>query len=262
MNIFQRVKQKVHRETAGLSTWLKESRLEKNEGYCNICESATTFIIYDSWLRDNYRCKKCQSIPRNRAIRNALDKFAPNWKELQIHESSPGGLFSDLLRKQCPGYSTSHYYKDVPHGQYKGPHRSEDLTALTFADHTFDIVISCDVFEHVFNPDKAYAEIARVLKPGGMHIFTLPWIPAHATSSPRAELNAAGEIVYLKEAEYHGNPIDSKGSLVTHDWGRDIADFIYTSSRMTTTIYLEIDRAKGLDAKMLEVFISRKAEGK
>jgi hypothetical protein len=29
---------------------------------------------------------------------------------------------------------------------------------------------------------------------------------------------------------------------------------------MTTTIYLEIDRSKGLDAQFLEVFISRKPD--
>ena len=30
--------------------------------------------------------------------------------------------------------------------------------------------------EHVFNPDKAFFEIARTLKQGGSHIFTVPII--------------------------------------------------------------------------------------
>jgi ubiquinone/menaquinone biosynthesis C-methylase UbiE len=62
----------------------------------------------------------------------------------------------------------------VPRGQYKGEHRSEDLRALTFPDQSFDLFITSDVFEHVFEPEKGFGDIARVLKPGGMHIFTMP----------------------------------------------------------------------------------------
>jgi SAM-dependent methyltransferase len=241
---------------------LKLMKLEKNEGYCNICESETTFVIYDPWLRDNYKCIKCGTIPRNRALLNAIHKFSPGWEKMQLHESSPGNELSKFLRKKCAGYSSSHYYSDVPRGEYKGLHRSEDLSAMTFPDNSFDLLVTSDVFEHVFEPAKAFAEINRVLKPGGQHIFTMPWIPALKRSECRAKFNPDGTINYLKEAHYHGNPIDAKGSLVTFDWGLDFPDFIYTSSGMTTTIYLEIDRKKGLDGQFLEVFVSRKPDAK
>lgn len=133
---------------------------------------------------------------------------------------------------------------------------------MTFPDNSFDLFVTSDVFEHVFEPGKAFAEINRVLKPGGLHIFTMPWIPSMKRSVRRAKLNADGTIDHLKEAQYHGNPIDAKGSLVTFDWGLDFADFIYNESGMTTTIYLEIDRKKGLDAQFLEVFVSRKPDAK
>jgi hypothetical protein len=67
-------------------------------------------------------------------------------------------------------------------------------------------------------------------------------------------------IEYLSEPEYHGNPIDKKGSLVTFDWGRDFVNFIDSNSGMRTMVHLEIDRKKGLDGDFLEVFISRKNE--
>ena len=242
----------------GMRAQYRENKLERNAGYCNICEAETEFIIYDAWLRDNYKCKRCGTIPRNRALLNALNKFSPDWRKLQVHESSPGGQFSDFVKKHCPGYSSSHYFLDVPRGEYKGEHRSEDLTQLTFADEQFDVLLSSDVFEHVFEPEKAFAEINRVLKPGGVHIFTIPWVPANKKSVQRARLNADGSIEYLLPAEYHRNPVDKNGSLVTYDWGQDFGDIIYRHSGMTTTIYLEIDRGKGLDAKFLEVFISRK----
>src|SRR5262249_26255553 len=38
---------------------------------------------------------------------------------------------------------------------------------LPFADASFDAVLSTDTFEHVMDLDLAFAEIARVLKPGG-----------------------------------------------------------------------------------------------
>jgi len=42
-------------------------------------------------------------------------------------------------------------------------------------DESFDLVITLDVFEHVLRPAKAFAEIARTLKPGGAHIYTVPY---------------------------------------------------------------------------------------
>lgn len=239
----------------------QERRLPRNSGYCNICESETEFIEYKPWLRGNYKCRKCQSQPRNRALLNVLNKYCKNWRELVVHESSPSGPFSEYIKKNCSNYSSSHYFSDVPRGQYKGEFRSEDLSALTFADNSFDLLVTSDVFEHVMEPDKAFREITRVLKPGGMHIFTIPWIPNHKHSSRRAALKADGSIEYLKEPEYHGNPIGGgKGSLVTYDWGLDFPDFIYKHGGMITQVYLEINRNKGLDGEFLEVFISRKED--
>ena len=43
--------------------------------------------------------------------------------------------------------------------------------ALPSEDSSFDVVICVDVLEHVKDPQKAIAEIARVLKPGGMFCF-------------------------------------------------------------------------------------------
>jgi SAM-dependent methyltransferase len=240
-----------------IQPYLNRLRFKHNSGFCNICERHTIFFEFSDWLRDNYKCQYCGSIPRNRALVNALDTFYPDWRELNIHESSPGGPVSVFLSKKAKHYSSSHYYEDVPRGSYQGTHRSEDLTQLTFNDKEFDVFITSDVFEHVFNPGKAFEEIARVLKPGGAHIFTMPWYPGLKHSLERAELKN-GEIVYLQEAVYHGNPIDNSGSLVTRDWGADFCDYIYNASELYTTVYLKKDRKLGLEAELLEVFISRK----
>ncbi|HET9931340.1 MAG TPA: class I SAM-dependent methyltransferase, partial [Polyangiaceae bacterium] len=53
-------------------------------------------------------------------------------------------------------------------------YRVEDATALSFADLSFDTVVCMEVIEHVSDPRKLLAEIARVLKPEGRAILTCP----------------------------------------------------------------------------------------
>ena len=49
-----------------------------------------------------------------------------------------------------------------------------DATALPFPDATFDAVISSEVLEHIPDDTGALAELARVLKPGGVLAATVP----------------------------------------------------------------------------------------
>jgi SAM-dependent methyltransferase len=49
-----------------------------------------------------------------------------------------------------------------------------DATALPFKDETFDAAICVEVFEHLFAPHDAAAEIRRVLRPGGRLIASVP----------------------------------------------------------------------------------------
>ena len=49
-----------------------------------------------------------------------------------------------------------------------------DVSALPFADGCCDVVLSCDVLEHVPDDRQALAELLRVLKPGGLLLLTVP----------------------------------------------------------------------------------------
>lgn len=250
MVMIKKIRQKVQRY------W---QRATAQKGYCPICEDTVHFVKRGAWLRDQYKCSKCQSIPRFRALIDALKRFYPGWENMHIHESSPGtGSSSKFLRTRCRNYSSSQYFPDVPRGTFKDGSRSEDLTALTFEDNSFDLVVTQDVFEHVMEPAKAFREIARVLKPGGAHLFSMPWYPELPHTRQRAKTEN-GSIVHLEQPVYHGNPVDQEnGSLVTYDWGQDFVDFIYNVSGMYTVIYLQRDNTKGLDGEFLEIFISRK----
>jgi 2-polyprenyl-3-methyl-5-hydroxy-6-metoxy-1,4-benzoquinol methylase len=45
---------------------------------------------------------------------------------------------------------------------------------LPFADHSFDVVLCTEVLEHVPDPAVVVAELARVTKPGGRVIVSIP----------------------------------------------------------------------------------------
>lgn len=48
------------------------------------------------------------------------------------------------------------------------------LTQLSYKKETFDLVTTFDVIEHIEDDKKALAEIARVLKKGGLAVFNVP----------------------------------------------------------------------------------------
>lgn len=51
-----------------------------------------------------------------------------------------------------------------------------DGKKMPFVDATFDVVISTEVLEHIPDPDVYLMEVKRVLKPGGMFFFTVPFL--------------------------------------------------------------------------------------
>lgn len=230
-----------------------------NVGFCPVCVQNVTFTASSSWFRDHYICESCGSIPRERALMRVIETFYPDWQGLTIHETSPGGRGASLrLAKEATGYIPSHFFSDTPRGEFKWGFKSEDLEALTFHDESIDLHISQDVMEHIFNPELAFKEIARTLRPGGAHIFTLPIVNKGGKSSRRALLDAQGHVMHLKEAQYHGNPVDETGALVTFDWGYDICEKIHAASGMFTHVVQIDDLSNGIRAEYIDVLVSVK----
>jgi SAM-dependent methyltransferase len=228
-----------------------------NNGYCPICEGEAHFEAHHEWLRDFYLCARCGTCPRQRATVGVLNLIQPQWKREIIHESSPCIPF---FGEQCTGYSYSHYFKDVPPGSRKDGVLSENLESLTFRDCTFDVFITQDVLEHVFNPALAVREIARVLKPNGVHVFTTPKHKHVLQSRQRARLLPDGTVEHLLPEEYHGNPIGDGRSLVTWDYGTDLDDLLGSWSGYLVSDYVLRDHARGIAGEYLDVFVMRKDE--
>jgi ubiquinone/menaquinone biosynthesis C-methylase UbiE len=88
--------------------------------------------------------------------------------------------------KECPKYIPTYFFPNIPLGSFQNGFRCEDLENLTFEDQSIDLHITQDVFEHVFDPGKAFREIARTLMPGGAQIFTAPLVNNNKSSRRRA----------------------------------------------------------------------------
>lgn len=186
--------------------------------------------------RDSYWCVKCRALLRHRDIAQIiLDQYGlgecthlgqlvsyERFRKLSIYEVGIKGPIADRL-KDHPDYVQSYYWNNRTLGSQHDGVYCQDLRALTFKDESFDLVISIDVLEHVFDPEDALSEIARVLKPGGLHVFSIPFAQKFTKQSrARAQL-INGEIDYIHAPVYHvaGN---EDPSLVVTDWGLDIVD--------------------------------------
>ena len=190
-----------------------------------------------------------------------IQMFFPSWRNMSIHEGSPANRSTSIKLREAKSYVASQYDRSIPFGSThaEGGYRSEDLENQTFPDENFDLVVTQDVFEHLFDPAKAIAEIARTLKPNGVYVMSVPIICKDKPSRRRAAM-VNGEVKTYFPEEWHGNPIDPKnGSLVTIDWGYDILDFIQAHSGMTSSLVYFDDLHRGLRAQLMDIIVARKS---
>lgn len=225
-------------------------------GWCPLCDNATLFVRTKASPREGLPCFRCQGITRWRALVLVLEAVVPDWRDLKVYESSGAGGASAKFARECPGYVASQFFPGVEPGTTHEGWRVEDLTRLTFADGTFDVVITQDVFEHVPDPEACFGEVARVLRAGGVHVFTVPFYEDRL-SSPRARVLADGTVEHMETPIYHDDPVSDDGALVITDWGTDLPELIERWSGMATTASAPCSPAAALDGSQV-IYISRK----
>jgi SAM-dependent methyltransferase len=76
-----------------------------------------------------------------------------------------------------PGFFASYHRCSVVTDVTPADHldRTADVHNLPFDDNSFDGVAGIDVLHHFADPSRAFAEIARVLKPSGRLVLIEPW---------------------------------------------------------------------------------------
>lgn len=137
-----------------------------------------------------------------------------------VYELSSRGALCRYLRRAFARVTVSELFDGVPPGGFHNGVQCQDVQALTYADAVFDLVTSTEVFEHVADDGRAFAEVHRVLRPGGHLVFTVPLMAAPTLERARVE---GGAVVHLVEPEYHGDRLRGRrGVLAFRTYGPDI----------------------------------------
>jgi SAM-dependent methyltransferase len=206
------------------------------EDTCNVCGEHHVFVRRNASLREGYRCPTCKASLRYRGQADAILRCyardgatsiseiarEPAFRALHFWEPGVLGPFRAHFGPM-PNYVVSDFWPDVRPGDERDGVRCEDLMALTFRDESFDLVVTSDIFEHVRKPDVGFAEVHRVLRPGGRHIFSIPvQEPMRAVTLERVD-TSGDEDVYILEPRYHLGPNNSQ-HIVYNDFGRDLLD--------------------------------------
>ncbi len=189
-------------------------------GFCFVCQKRTQFL--SSWelafnvgghlemnWREHLQCPRCRLNNRMRASVHLLMKIIAPTRESRIYateQSSPLYIYSLM------GENSS---KKLRH---------EDLTQLSFPTHSFDVILSFDVLEHIPDYRSAFAECARTLKPTGKMLFSVPFDANSVRDQIRAQLRKDGTIEHLLPPEYHDDPRNPEGCLCFQHFGWEMLE--------------------------------------
>jgi SAM-dependent methyltransferase len=168
------------------------------------------------------RCLGCLSTFRHRAVGAILQRLGLP-PAAHVYELSSRGALCRYLRRTFARVTVSELFDGVPAGDFRGGVQCQDVQRLTYADASFDLVTSTEVFEHVPDDARAFAEVHRVLRAGGHLVFTVPLMEA-APTLERARLER-GAVVHLVRPEYHGDRLRGRGGVLAfRTYGPDIVD--------------------------------------
>jgi SAM-dependent methyltransferase len=237
-------------------------------GYCIVCGGPAMFIKSGNNLRETYICVNCRSNSRNRHIAKVLcdiyhvakpysmQKLTRSLPHLNVYEAQAGGPLHYKL-ESLDNYVCSEYFYNVPPGTLSGDGtRCEDLQHLSFEDGSFDLVITQDVFEHVRKPGLAWQEVWRVLKPGGYHVFTVPWYKDSRTVT-RVETEQDRD-VFILPVEYHGDSV--RDGLVYSNFGYDLLEYLDTNGFSSMCISSTVSDGASYHIHDSCTFVARKKE--
>jgi SAM-dependent methyltransferase len=123
----------------------------------------------------------------------------------------------------------------------------------------FDVVLSSDVLEHVPSPYLAHREIYRVLKPGGRHIFTVPFGETMVQDDIRASM-VAGKLVHHADPVYHQDPVrPDEGVLVWTIFGLEMLVHL-SKIGFETSLWRVYEPKYGIIGPGANVFVAQKTQ--
>jgi hypothetical protein len=145
---------------------------------CNLC-GATSFVTFKG--REGEQCGKCGSLRRHRVAyevyrRTGLltNRASPPLGTRVLHLAPEGILYKRIASVIGTGYLAG----DARPEAYRGIQCLKLILPQgfdLFPDNFFDYVIHNHVLEHIPGSYKEHVSaVTRILKPGGMHVFSIP----------------------------------------------------------------------------------------
>ena len=225
------------------------------DGFCAPCNKSVPFLVdmlfggqqigchwVPNW-RERLVCPICRMFNRQRLIATLVKQQIENYSDMKVYfmeQTTPIYQWAVAAFPQHQIIGSEYLGAQYRSGQPVKGIRHEDVMNLSFYDLSIDLIVSNDVFEHVPDPGKAFAECARVLRSGGELIATIPFHSGCDSSVVRAKLASDG-LNHLLPPTFHQNPISKEGSLVFTDFGWDILEMLHKA---------------GFDDNYLEVYAS------
>jgi SAM-dependent methyltransferase len=138
---------------------------------CNICGWQGRRFDSDEWHK-HVACPRCRSVVRHRLLQAVLFHGVPTDRSMVSGKSvlhfAPERVLKDAIRPRAARYVTA----DVDRPDVD---LNLDITNMSrVGADEFDVVIACDVLEHVGDDRTALREIRRVLRSGGSALLTVP----------------------------------------------------------------------------------------
>ena len=184
---------------------------------CGCCDQVAIFPQFgsESVLQ---LCSKCGASFRYEMLGRHI-RGRGSLSDSVVLELDPGSALVRLLSQAKTHIRTYFRPDDAPGSTRADGVVMQDITRLTYDDNSLDMIVSSDVLEHVPDIRRAFQESARTLKPGGVHIFT---IPRETETRQLAELRD-GQVHHLVDPpEYHSDPLDRRGILAFWHFGPDL----------------------------------------
>lgn len=115
-------------------------------------------------------------VGRRHLVRDLIERFAPDEPRVILDAGCGTGGTLSYLRGAGELWGCDVAPEALEACRDRGFEnlRGSSVDAIEFPEERFDVVVSCDVVEHVEQDERAMAEMARVLRPGGILVLTAP----------------------------------------------------------------------------------------